>query len=413
VSRIDDLVADLCPEGVQHQRLGEVGTFIRGNGIQKKDFTESGVGCIHYGQIFTHFGLSATATKSFVTPELAARSRKALPGDLVIATTSENDADVCKAVAWLGDAPVAVSSDAYIYRHSLEPKYVSYFFNSGSFGDQKRPMISGTKVRRLSGESLSRIRIPVPPPEVQREVVRVLDKFTQLEEDLEAELEAELEARRLQYAHYRDSLLSRGESAGVQWLSMGEVGQFFGGRRFTKADREPDGIPSIHYGEIYTVYGTSASEAHTRVRRDLATALRFAARGDVVIASVGETVADVGKAVAWLGDEEIAIHDDCFAFRSQMDPKFVAYALQTSNFHTQKEQFVARAKVKRVSATSLAKITIPVPEIGEQRRIVARLDAFDALLSDICVGLPAELAARRKQYEHYRDRLLTFKELAA
>ena len=122
MSHIDDLIQRLCPNGVEFKPLGEVGELVRGNGIQKSDFRPSGVGCIHYGQIHTHYGTSATETKSFVEPALAARTRRARTGDLVIATTSEDDVAVGKAVAWLGAEEVAVSTDAFILRHSLEPK---------------------------------------------------------------------------------------------------------------------------------------------------------------------------------------------------------------------------------------------------------------------------------------------------
>ena len=204
MSRIDDLIAKLCPGGVEFKALGEVGAFIRGNGLQKSDLTESGTGAIHYGQIHTHYGVWATETKSFVSKALANKLRKARPGDLVIATTSEDDDAVAKAVAWVGESEVAVSGDAYIYRHDLEPKYVSYFFQTNQFHDQKKRRITGTKVRRISGEALAGIFVPVPPLKIQQEIVAILDRFTKLE----AELEAELEARRAQYRHYRDALLT-------------------------------------------------------------------------------------------------------------------------------------------------------------------------------------------------------------
>ena len=104
--------------------------------MQKKDFTQTGVGCIHYGQIYTHYGTYANRTKTFVSQEFAKKARKAKHGDLIIATTSENDEDVCKAVAWLGDEDIAISSDACFYTHSLEPKYVAYYFQTEQF--QKR-----------------------------------------------------------------------------------------------------------------------------------------------------------------------------------------------------------------------------------------------------------------------------------
>ena len=165
---------------VEWKTLGETGNFIRGSGIQKSDFTESGVGCIHYGQIHTYYSTWATENKSFINPEFAARLRKAYTGDLVIATTSEDDVAVAKAVAWLGNEEVAVSTDAFIYRHTINPKYMSYFFQTQLFQSQKKPYITGTKVRRISGESLAKIEIPIPPLEVQAEIVRILDAFTEL-----------------------------------------------------------------------------------------------------------------------------------------------------------------------------------------------------------------------------------------
>jgi len=411
MSRIDDLIAQFCPEGVEYHGLGDVGEFIRGNGLQKSDLTVSGVGAIHYGQIHTIYGVWTDETKSFVTEEKARRLRKARPGDLVIATTSEDDAAVAKAVAWVGENEIAVSGDAYIYRHSLEPKYVAYFFQTEQFQSKKTRYITGTKLRRISGGSLAKIMIPVPPLEVQREIVKVLDKFTKLEADLETKLAVELEARRRQYQYYRDALFVF-KNRNVRWATMSEVGEFFRGRRFTKDDYVPDGTRCIHYGDIYTQYGTATTATVSHVRSDMASALRFAKPGDLVIAGVGETVEDVGKAVAWLGDGEVAIHDDCFAFRHSLNPKFVSYYFQTAAFHGEKNKFVARGKLKRLSSENLGKLTIPVPQLDEQERIVAILDKFEALVNYLSNGLPAEIKARRQQYEHHRNRLLSFREAA-
>jgi type I restriction enzyme S subunit len=145
----------------------------------------------------------------------------------------------------------------------------------------------------------------------------------------------------------------------------------------------------------------------------MAGTLRFAQPGDVIFAGVGETVEDVGKAVAWLGEEPVAVHDDTFSFSSSLDPMYVAFAVQTKDFHTQKANHVARGKVKRLASAGLAKIKIPVPSSAEQERIISLLGSFDALVNDLSIGLPAELAARRRQYEYYRDKLLAFAEAVA
>ena len=190
---------------------------------------------------------------------------------------------------------------------------------------------------------------------------------------------------------------------GVPYKALGAIGEFTRGRRFTKEDVVDEGIPSIHYGEIYTHYGTWARSAVSHVRRDLRAQLRFASTGDVVVAGVGETVEEVAKAVAWLGSEDVAFHDDCFALRHKQDPKYIAYAMQAYNFHAQKNKYVARAKVKRLSGESLAKIKIPVPPLAVQQEIARVLDLF----ADLEAELEAELKARRMQYSYYLEALFT------
>lgn len=255
--------------------------------------------------------------------------------------------------------------------------------------------------------------IPVPSPEnpkksieIQAEIVRILDAFTSLT--------AELNTRKEQYNYYRDELLSFHEGE-VEWKTLGEIGEFIRGKRFTKADYVEDGISVIHYGEIYTRYGVSTTHALSQVRSDMANSLRYAEPGDVVITDVGETVEDVGKAVAWLGNEKVAIHDHCYAFRHSMNPKFVSYCMQTTSFIAEKAKYVARTKVNTLLVNGYSKIAIPVPypndsekSLAEQARIVSILDQFDALTNSITEGLPREIELRQKQYEHYRDMLFRF-----
>lgn len=195
---------------VAHFPMGQkdIGEFVRGGSLQKKDFTESGVGCIHYGQIFTHYGTFTDKTKTFVSESLAKKCRKAQSGNLVIATTSENDDDVCKAVAWLGTNDIAISSDACIYKHKLNPKYVSYFFQTEQFQNQKRQYITGTKVRRVNADNLAKILIPVPSLQEQSRIVEILDKFETLTNSLTEGLPHEIELRQKQYEYYRDLLFS-------------------------------------------------------------------------------------------------------------------------------------------------------------------------------------------------------------
>lgn len=194
---------------VEWKTLGDenVGKFTRGSGLQKKDFTEFGIGCIHYGQVYTYYNTYTYETKSFVSVDFAKNARKAKTGDLVIATTSENDDDVCKAVAWLGEEDIAVSSDACFYSHSLNPKFVAYYFQTEQFQKQKRKYITGTKVRRVNVNDLEKITIPKPVITEQERIVHLLDQYDEATKNIVAQLEREIELRNKQYEYYRNELL--------------------------------------------------------------------------------------------------------------------------------------------------------------------------------------------------------------
>ena len=142
----------------------------------------------------------------------------------------------------------------------------------------------------------------------------------------------------------------------------------------------------------------------------MAKKLKKVNKGDLIIASTSEDIEGVCKAVAWLGDEEIVTGGHSTILKHNQNPKYIAYYFQTPMFFDQKRKFARGTKVIDVSAKDMAKIKIPLPSLDEQERIVSILDRFDALVNDISIGLPAELKARRKQYEYYRDKLLTFNE---
>ncbi len=194
--------------GYKWLTLSDVGEFVRGSGLQKKDFTESGVGCIHYGQIYTYYGTFADKTKSFVSEELAKKLKKAAKNDLILATVSENVEDVCKAVAWLGEDEICVSGDALIFKHNENPKYLAYYLQTPMFLDYKRQHATGAKVTRVHSSKLGKFTIPIPPLEEQNRIVAILDKFEKLVNDISEGLPAEIKARRQQYEHYRNKLLT-------------------------------------------------------------------------------------------------------------------------------------------------------------------------------------------------------------
>jgi type I restriction enzyme S subunit len=208
VTSIDKMISVLCPEGVSFKRIGEIGTLVRGNGLQKKDFTDTGTGCIHYGQIYTYYEMFPETTKSFVSNELAKTLKKVDQFDLIITNTSENLEDVCKAVVWMGTNQIVTGGHATILKHSENPKFLAYYLQTSRFNIDKQKYANGTKVIDVSANNLAKIKIPVPPIEIQNEIVKILDNFSTYVSSLSEGLPAEIKARREQYEYYRNKLLT-------------------------------------------------------------------------------------------------------------------------------------------------------------------------------------------------------------
>jgi len=348
--------------------------------------------------------------------ESAVKGGKLFPANsIIIATSATIGEHALITVPYLANQRFTNLSLKDNYVETFDIKFIFYYCFLLADWCRKNTTMSSFASVDMNG--FKKFQIPILCPDnpekslaIQAEIVRILDTFTALT----AELTAELTDRKKQYNYYRDRLLSF-EKGEVEWKTLGEIGEFIRGKRFTKADYVDEGIQAIHYGEIYTHYGVSASHTLSQVRAEMAASLRYAIPGDVVMAGVGETVEDVGKAVAWIGSEKVAIHDDSYAFRHSINPKFVSYMMQTTTFINEKAKYVSSGKVKRLLINGIEKVRIPIPypndpkkSVAEQARIVAILDKFDAITTSIREGLPREIALRQKQYEYYRDLLLTF-----
>lgn len=211
MSKLSEMLKQMCPDGVEYKKLGEVATISRGNGFQKKDFTEKGRPCIHYGQIFMHYskmGIATNKTLTYIDDDKYAKNVKALPNDVVMAVTSENVEDVCKCVVWEGDEPVAVSGHTAIFHTEMNSKFLAYWFNTSDFYAQKLRLAHGTKVIEVTPAAMADIVLPVPPMAVQDEIVRILDEYSGLKAELEEKLAKEIEIIRKKYDYYRDELLT-------------------------------------------------------------------------------------------------------------------------------------------------------------------------------------------------------------
>ena len=408
MSKLQELIDRLCPNGVDFKPLGEVCEFQRGDTLSSKDAIEGDVPVMAGGQ------------KPSCYHNVANRS-----GETIVVAGSGAYAGFV--TYW--NIPVFVS-DAFTVNPSncMLPKYVFYFLKNNQ--EKIHATKKGAGVPHVHGKDIAKFLIPVPPIEVQEEIIKILDRFA----DYAAELQAELQARKEQYEYYRNLLLTfnpsaygcgtddaqkisviarGGHSYEIQWKTMGEIGTFIRGNGLQKKDFTESGVGCIHYGQIYTHYGTFADKTISFVSKEASNNFRKAKPGDLVIATTSENVDDVCKCVAWLGKEEIAVSSDAFIFHHNLNPKYAAYFFQTDCFQKQKLPFVTGTKVMRVSSDNLAKILIPIPPLELQEKIVAILDRFDTLVNDLSKGLPAEIEAVKARYEYYRNKLLTFNPLSA
>lgn len=278
-------------------------------------------------------------------------------------------------------------------------EFLYYVYQNVNWGASE-----GGTISRLYNENLRKILIPIPPLDVQAEIVRILDAFTAVT----AELTAELNMREKQYQYYRDKLLTFSDNE-IIWKSLGELGQLIRGNGLQKSDFTEDGFPAIHYGQIYTFYGKFADKTKSFVSENLAKKLKKAQNGDVLLAGTSENIQDVMKPLGWLGDE-IAISGDMFAYRpnTELDTKYLTYLLQTTEFQKYKEKYAHGTKVTRLNAEKFLRFEIAIPPLNEQKRIANILDKFEALTHSITEGLPKEITLREQQYEYYREQLIDF-----
>lgn len=408
MSKLQELIDKLCPNGVEFKPLGEVCIFKRGNALSSKNVIKGEVPVMAGGQKPSFYHNTPNRT-----------------GETIVVAGSGAYAGFV--TYW--NIPIFVSDAFSVHPNDkLLTKYVFYFLKN--FQEKIHATKKGAGVPHVHGSDIAKFTIPVPPIEVQEEIVRILDSFS----DYAAELQAELQARKQQYEYYRNLLLTFNPSAygcgtddeqkdgvttwgghnyKIEWKKMGEIGTFIRGNGLQKKDFTESGVGCIHYGQIYTHYGTFATKTKSFVSESFAQKLRKAKTGDIVIATTSENVEDVGKAVAWLGNEDIAISGDAYIYTHEQNPKFIAYLFQTERFLAFKKMNVSGTKVTRISGDSLAKYPIPIPPLELQEKIVAILDRFETLVNDLTNGLPAEIAAVKDQYEYYRNKLLTFKKLTA
>ena len=244
------------------------------------------------------------------------------------------------------------------------------------------------------------IEIPIPSLSEQRRIVGILDTFTAAIDNLKGQIAL----RRKQYEYYRDQLLDLEGKDAKDIHSWGEFCEIEKGNGVQKADFIEEGVGCIHYGQIYTHYGAYTYETNKFVSKEVFQNARKASKGDIIMTDTSENVEDICKSVAWLGEDEIAVSNHALILKHHQNPKFLSFSTQVHSFFVQKRKVVFGAKVSGIKPEHFSQIQIYLPSLQEQHRIVSILDTFEASIQN----LEAQLKQREKQYEYYRNKLLTF-----
>ena len=381
MSKIDNLIKQLCPNGVECKKIGDICEISRGIVISK-NYIQDNIGeyPVYSSQTEDNGCLGKIKTFAFEGEYLTWTTDGANAGTLFYRTGRFNITNVCGLLK-VKDNAIYIK---YLY-YSLgieAPKYVN----------------NGMGNAKLMSNVMSNIRIPVPPFPVQEEIVRILDKMVEQQQTIEKLIEL----RKKQYEYYREELLKPKE--GWVTVKISDLGTITRGRRFVRDDVRESGIPCIHYGDMYTYYGITTNTAKTFLDENFPKKMQYAKKGDVVVVGAGENDLDIGVGTVWEGEEPAAVHDACYILEHKQNPKYIAYCLRTNNYHQQLRKYVSEGKICSISSTGFGSVYISLPSMDKQQKIVDFLDNFETSIA----VMTSVLAAIKARYAHYRDELLRF-----
>ena len=392
MSKLDKLLRKLCPDGVEYKRFDEVCTLNARIGWQrltKAEYMSKGDYLLITGTDFTETHEIDYSTCVYVTEERYKQDPKIQlkNGDILIT----KDGTLGKVAQVKGlEMPATLNGGVFVVRckdSSLENRFILHYLLSNHFQSVVEQQKTGSTISHLTQTLFSRLMIPIPPLEIQREIVRILDNFT----NLTAELTKELTDRKVQYAYYRNKFLYFDESS-ASLKSIGDICNVVVGGEPPADCIKGESKDSSHmfpvWGNGKEAYGYSGTY---KIDRDA-----------VVISSIGANTGAVYYRKAFFTPIirlKVVMPKD-----NQLSSRFLFHVLSATAIKSKS------SSVPNMNANEIKAIKIPVPPLDVQNRIVNVLDNFEKICSDRNIGLPAEIEARQKQYEYYRDKLLTFAE---
>ena len=395
MSKLEELIEQYCPDGVEYYKIKDVYKRIKGTPI------------------------TAGKMKEIATPDGSVRI---FAGGKTVIDANEKDipnANITRVPAVLiqsrgvidavyYDKPFTFKNEMWAYTtfNQKSVKYLYYILKSNiqTFRDAASGM---GDLPQISLGVTEEFEIPVPPLPVQEEIVRILDAFT----ELQAELQAELQKRKQQYNYYLDNLLNfkninrGGYQAEVRWMMLKDIGKVCMCKRILKSQTSSSG--DVPFFKIGTFGGNADAYISQALFNEYKAKYSYPQKGEVLISAagtIGRTIVFDGTPsyfqdsnIVWLKHDESIVLNSYLRYCYALNPWVVSTG----------------GTIARLYNDNILEATIPVPSLANQQRIVAILDRFDRLTNDLNAGLPAEIEKRRQQYEYYRDKLLTFKRKGA
>ena len=417
MSRLDELIKELCPNGVEYKKLGELGTIYNGlTGKNKNDFIEGNQKYITYVNVFNNISIDIE-TQDKVKIDRNEKQNKVEYGDVIFTASSENIEDVgmTSVLTNLIEEDLYLNSFCFGFRFSTNimlPSFSKYLFRSENLRKQIRKTANGVTRYNISKEKIKEILVPIFPLKIQEEIVRILDDYTKSVEELKEKLNTELITRKKQYSWYRDYLLKFENK--VKIVKLGELFEFKNGINKEKSSFGK-GTPIINYVNVYKKNKIYFEDLQGLVEATDDELIRYKVkRGDVFFTRTSETIEEIGLTSVLLEDIENCVFSG-FLLRARpltdlLLPEYCAYCFSTSSMRNaiiRKSTYTTRALI---NGTSLSQIEIPLPPLEVQKRIVEVLDNFEKICKELNIELSSEIEIKQKEYEFVRNYLLTFEE---
>ena len=400
MSKLDELIRELCPDGVEYVKLNSVCDIYDGT-HSTPNYTESGVKFASVENIGNLY-----ATRKYISEKDFEKYKiKPRIGDVMM--TRIGSVGVCTVVD--RNEALAFYVSLALLRPQLDKvqsRFLKYAIESihGRKELRKRTLINAVPIK-INKDDIGKVTIPLPPIEIQSEIVHTLDNYTENVVKLQNQLTAELTARKAQYSYYRDKLLTF--ESRIQLLPLKDIAKFSYG--YTDKAQEHGDTRFLRITDI-AEDGTMKPEGAKYILLNNESKKYLVKKGDLLLARTGATY---GKTL-YVPDNSPAVYAS-FLIKIELDNSKISnryywHFSKSSQYWRQAEKLVSKGGQQQFNTNAVERVVVPVPPLDVQNRIVNVLDNFERICSDLNIGLPAEIEARQKQYEYYRDKLLTFAE---